>query len=103
MLNAFFLNEDIAARKDAAALQKEIGDMLRDNQEKALYGRVLTQQDAYGKVNFHMMELKADGRIEEGSHAEAAGIGTAGHRQNRKTVRSDCSAKPCVVAAQRRG
>lgn len=67
MLNVFFLNEDLVAKKEAAALQKQIGPLLGNNEEKALYTQVLEQQSNYAKINFHMMELKSNGDADEGN------------------------------------
>jgi methyl-accepting chemotaxis protein len=67
MLNAFFLNEDLIAKKDAVALQKQIGSLLVSDEEKELYKQVLEQQVNYAKINFHLMELKSNGDAEEGN------------------------------------
>lgn len=67
MLNAFFLNEDLIAKKDAVALQKQIGSLLVSDEEKELYRQVLEQQVNYAKINFHLMELKSNGDAEEGN------------------------------------
>ncbi|MCW5300608.1 methyl-accepting chemotaxis protein [Herbaspirillum lusitanum] len=67
MLNAFFLNEDLIAKKDAIALQKQIGPLLVSDEEKQLYKQVLEQQVNYAKINFHLMELKSNGDAEEGN------------------------------------
>ena len=67
MLNAFFLNEDLLAKKDALALQKQIGSMLVSDDEKKFYKLMLEQQSNYAKINFHMMELKSNGDADEGN------------------------------------
>src|SRR5450830_190550 len=67
MLNAFFLNEDLSAKKDAVALQQQIAALLVSAEEKDLYRQMLEQQAAYGKINYHMMELKANGDADEGN------------------------------------
>jgi methyl-accepting chemotaxis protein len=67
MLNAFFLNEDLIAKKDAIALQKQIGSLLVSDEEEELYKQVLEQQVNYAKINFHLMELKSNGDAEEGN------------------------------------
>src|SRR5450830_1084936 len=67
MLNAFFLNEDLVAKKDATALQKQISVLLASDEEKDLYRQVLEQQAAYAKINYHMMELKSNGDADEGN------------------------------------
>ena len=67
MLNAFFLNEDLLAKKEAVALQKNIGNMLVSDDEKVLYKLVLEQQEHYTKINYHMLELKSNGDTDEGN------------------------------------
>jgi len=93
MLNAFFLNEDLLEKKEAVALQKNIGNMLVSDDEKVLYKLVLEQQDHYTKINYHMLELKSNGDTDEGIRtgiqtlskciAKAAGMGADRHRQDR--------------------
>jgi len=67
MLNAFFLNEDLIAKKDASALQKQITSLLENEEEKSLYQQVLEQQKKYSQINSRMMELKSNGDADEGN------------------------------------
>jgi len=67
MLNAFFLNEDLIAKKDASALQKQITSLLQNEEEKNLYQQVLEQQKKYSQINSRMMELKSNGDADEGN------------------------------------
>lgn len=67
MLNAFFLNEDLIAKKDASALQKQIASLLQSEEEENLYQQVLEQQKNYSKIYSRMMELKSNGDADEGN------------------------------------
>ncbi|KAF1034995.1 MAG: Methyl-accepting chemotaxis protein I [Herbaspirillum frisingense] len=68
-LGNYFLNEELAAAKESAALQKELAPMFVSAREKELYTELRSYQERYKRIYLDMMDSKATGEQESADQA----------------------------------
>jgi methyl-accepting chemotaxis protein len=66
-LKTYFIDEAKASTNNSTRLQKEIGDLLSSEEEKALFQNIGERRKVYLASHYHILDLKSAGNIEEGN------------------------------------
>ena len=66
-LKTYFIDEAKASTNNSSRLQKEIGELLRSDEEKALFQNIAEQRKVYLASHNRILELKSGGNIDEGN------------------------------------
>ncbi len=66
-LKTYFIDEAKASTNNSTRLQKEIGELLSSDEEKALFQNIGERRKVYLASHYHILDLKSAGNIEEGN------------------------------------
>ena len=66
-LKTYFIDEAKASTNNSTRLQKEIGELLSSDEEKALFQNIGERRKVYLASHYRILDLKSAGNIEEGN------------------------------------
>jgi methyl-accepting chemotaxis protein len=66
-LKVYFIDEAKASTNNSTRLQKEIGELLSSDEEKALFQNIGERRKVYLASHYRILDLKSAGNIEEGN------------------------------------